>query len=146
MKEISTEIGITAPLHKVWEVLTDFSAFPQWNPFIQSAEGELTSGAGLKVRMQLPGGMGMTFKPKVIVVNQNRELRWLGKFLFPGVFDGEHYFLLEELGQGQTRFVQGERFLGFLVPVMGLTGILAKTMQGFEDMNQALKNRVEGLG
>ena len=146
MKEISAEIGISAPPDKVWEVLTDFPTFPQWNPFIHSAEGELTAGAGLKVRIQPPGGMGMSFKPNILRVEPNRELRWLGKLVFPGLFDGEHYFLVEELGQGQTRFTQGERFTGILVPVMGLIGLFPKTILGFEAMNQALKDRAEALG
>ena len=146
MKEISTEIGISAPPGKVWEVLTDFPAFPQWNPFMQSAEGELMAGAELKVRLQPPGGMAMTFKPTILKVEPNRELRWLGKLLFPGLFDGEHYFLLEELGPGQTRFTQGERFTGILVPFMDLIGLFPKTISGFEAMNQPLKDRTEGLG
>lgn len=146
MKEISTEIGISAPPEKVWEVLTDFPAFPQWNAFVQTVEGQLTAGAELIVRIQPPGGMAMTFKPNILKVDPNRELRWLGRLWFPGVFDGEHYFLVEELGPGQTRFTQGERFAGILVPLMGMIGLYPKTLLGFSEMNQALKDRVEGLG
>ena len=32
----------------------------------------------------------------------------------PGLFDGEHYFQLEPLADGRTRFVQGEHFSGLL--------------------------------
>jgi uncharacterized membrane protein len=34
MKEIHTEIEINAPAEKVWRVLTDFAAYPEWNPFV----------------------------------------------------------------------------------------------------------------
>jgi hypothetical protein len=68
-------------------------------------------------------------------------LRWLGRLLFPGVFDGEHSLRIEPLDGGGSRFVQSERFSGLLV---GLAkGTLAKTEAGFENMNAALKARVE---
>ena len=70
-----------------------------------------------------------------------RELRWLGRPLVPGVFDGEHRFLIERLGEGRVRFVQEESFRGLLVALTG--GTLAKTESGFEQMNQALKARAE---
>jgi len=37
---IATEILIQAPPTRVWQVLTDFGAYPQWNPFIVSLQGE----------------------------------------------------------------------------------------------------------
>ena len=40
MKVIHTEIEINAPASRVWEILTDFGSFPQWNPFIRQVSGE----------------------------------------------------------------------------------------------------------
>lgn len=37
----------------------------------------------------------MTFHPVVLVAVQERELRWLGRLLIPGLFDGEHTFQLD---------------------------------------------------
>jgi hypothetical protein len=58
-----------------------------------------------------------------------------------GIFDGEHYFMLIDLDNGQTRFIHGEKFGGILVPFMEKT--LGKTKKGFELMNQALKEQCE---
>ena len=69
------------------------------------------------------------------------ELRWLGRLLLPGVFDGEHIFSIEPSSEGGSRFVQRERFSGVLVPLVG--GMLRKTEQGFMAMNEALKQRAE---
>ena len=143
MKEIRTEITINASADRVWNVLTDFASFPQWNPFITSAEGELTPGQTLIIRLQSPGGKGMTFKPKVLVAEPNKELRWLGRLGMPGIFDGEHYFVIEAADDGGIRFVQGERFRGILVPILGILGMLKNTQQGFTNLNQALKARAE---
>jgi hypothetical protein len=141
MKELRSEIVIDAPPERVWETLTDFTAFPDWNPFIQQVQGEPREGAKLQVRIVPPGGRGMTFKPTVLEAVPSRSLRWLGRAGLPGLFDGEHSFTLEPIASGQTRLIQAERFNGLLVPLAG--GTLAKTHRGFEAMNEALKHRVE---
>ena len=143
MKHISSEIQINATPQRVWEVLTDFAELPQWNPFIRSAEGVVKEGERLKVYIRPPNGMGMTFTPTVLKAHEGSELRWIGRLLMPGIFDGEHYFIIEPLGEGHVRFTQGEKFTGVLVPLFGIMGIFRKTQAGFEEMNQALKQRAE---
>ncbi|TMI51120.1 SRPBCC domain-containing protein [Candidatus Bathyarchaeota archaeon] len=106
MKEVSSEIVIEAPADRVWQVLTDFTKFPEWNPFIKKMSGEPRTGAKLEVRIEPPGGRAMTFKPKMVSVETNREMCWLGKLWIPGLFNGEHCFTIEALdekGVGQCR-------------------------------------------
>jgi hypothetical protein len=143
MKELRSEIEIGAAPERVWEVLTDFVSFPSWNPFIRSVAGQAATGARLEVRIEPPGGRAMTFRPTVLAAEPPRELRWLGRLLFPGVFDGEHSFHIEPTGEGGSRFVQRERFSGALVPLFGTA--LRKTEEGFIAMNEALKQRAEVL-
>ena len=84
----------------------------------------------------------MDFTPKVLAADKDAEFRWVGKLGFRGVFDGEHYFILEETGRGTTILHHGENFTGLLAyPLIGLIG--DDTRAGFEAMNQALKERVE---
>ena len=85
----------------------------------------------------------MTFKPKVLHVEPGREFRWLGHFLLPGVFDGEHYFKIEALAEDRVRFVQGEIFRGLLVGLMSIMRVTGNAHLGFQEMNQALKERAE---
>jgi hypothetical protein len=140
--QLRTEIEIEAPCARVWEVLTDFQRFHEWNPFITSIAGELRVGQKLEVTISPPESSEMTFKPHLLVHEPNQELRWRGKVLFKGVFDGEHFFQLSESAPGRTRFVHGEDFSGFLVRFM--TAKLTHVARGFIYMNQALKKRVEG--
>jgi hypothetical protein len=142
MKRLQSEIGIAASPARVWEVLTDTAAMPGWNPFIKSLRGDLREGSQVTVRLEPPGGFGMTFKPRILRADPNRELRWLGRLLMPGLFDGEHYFVLEPREAG-THFVQGEVFRGALTPVMGAIGAYKSTLAGFEEMNESLKRRAE---
>jgi hypothetical protein len=83
----------------------------------------------------------MTFKPIVLAVNPERELRWLGRFIVPGLVDGEHSLRIEPLADGRSRFTQTERFSGLLV--RPLKSMLGKTELGFEQMNAALKTTAE---
>ena len=139
---LRTGIDINASGERVWRVLTDFSAYGEWNPFITSISGEVRRGARLKVRVQPSGGRGMTFRPTVLAADRNRELRWVGRLLFPGIFDGEHAFLITPLENGRVRLRQQETFRGLLVPLLRRL-LDGQTRAGFEAMNRALKERAE---
>ncbi len=141
MRELQASTEILASAERVWDVLTDFAAYPDWNPFIRRVSGSVEPGAQLEVRLEPPGARGATFRPRVLVAQPNRELRWLGRLLAPGLFTGEHVFLIEPVEAARVRFVQRERFGGILVPLMRKT--LAATRTGFEHMNLALKSRAE---
>lgn len=145
MHQVRTEIEIDASPARVWSVLTDFSAHPQWNPFVRSISGVLRERERLVVSVQPEGGREMTFRPVVLVAQPERELRWLGRFLVPGLFDGEHYFQLEPLGPQRTRFVHGEKFSGLFVS-MARASLDGATRAGFVAMNEALKARAEAAG
>ncbi len=112
---------------------------------MRRASGQLQTGQKIEVYLQPPGGSGMTFKPTLLNVEPNRELRWLGHLWVPGLFDGEHIFTIEPLDSDRVRFVQREEFRGILAPLL-LRLIGQNTRRGFEAMNQALKAEAEKQG
>ena len=140
--QLNAEIEINASPDRVWTILTDFAVYPEWNPFIKFVHGAPQQGARLEVRIQPSGTKGMTFRPTVLVADTGRELRWLGRLLFPGVFDGEHSFVIKTVAAGKVRFQQNEQFTGILVP-MFRSSLDRDTKRGFEEMNLALKSRAE---
>ncbi len=142
MNELHSEIEIDAPAELVWHLLTAFASYPRWNPFIRTISGQPTKGERLEVRLEPPGGRAMTFKPKILKAEPNRELRWLGHLLVPGLFDGEHSFIIQPLEENRVRFVQREAFKGVLVPLFA-GSLDENTQRGFEEMNRALKVRTE---
>ncbi len=141
-KQLRTHVDIHATPERVWQVLTDFAAYPQWNPFMTRASGSPRRGERLTIRLQPVGGRGMTFRPTVLEADPGRRLRWLGHLLVTGVFDGEHSFTIQPLGQGQVRLVQQEDYRGLLVPLLARS-LDRRTLPAFERMNQALKRRAE---
>ena len=144
MDELITATEINASPRSVWNVLLDFPTYPEWNPFVRSIEGFPKEGETLEVSIQPVGGSGMTFRPKVIRAAQDRELRWLGHVLLPGIFDDERFFSIEPLDGGRrAKIIYRERFTGLLLPLMRKH--LLGRREGVEAMNRALKVRVEHL-
>lgn len=141
MKVLETEIQISAPPERVWAVLTDLEKYQEWNPFIREARGQVKVGDKLTVRIFPPDSKAMEFKPVVKSVVENREFSWLGRFLIPGLFDGEHIFQLKQNESG-TLLIQKEHFSGMLVPLLWKS-LDKNTRAGFEQMNRALKDRAE---
>lgn len=94
-RRIATALDIDAPAASVWRVLTGFPAYPDWNPFIRRVTGEAKGGARLEVTVQPANRKPMTFRPTARVAEPDRELRWLGRVLLPGIFDVEHAFIIE---------------------------------------------------
>lgn len=133
-----TEIFIDAPPERVWALLTDPVAHADWNPMMKAVEGSFTPGDRVRLTMFTPSGGTMTFRPRVLVADPGRELRWLGRLGLPRLFDGEHYFHLIRDEDG-TRLIHGERFRGLL-----LWGIdVHQFRAGFEAGNAKLRARAE---
>ncbi len=141
-KEIKTEILIHSTPEKIWSILTNFNNYPNWNPFIKSIKGEVKVGNKITVRIEPPESKGMTFKPKVLTFEPNKELSWLGHLMFAGLFDGEHKFELIDNGKGITTFRQSEEFKGILVPLFKKQ-LDNNTKRGVEEMNKKLKELAE---
>jgi hypothetical protein len=140
--QVKSEVVIERSPQKVWEVLTDFSKYPEWNPFIRIAKGTLKKNGKIFIVLTIPGGWIMLLRPRILEVKERHEIKWLGSFMLRGIFDGEHLFSLVGEGENNTRLVQKEEFRGILIPCLGkLIGRGAK--MGFDAMNAALKKRVE---
>ena len=143
---ISTTVDIDASAQAVWDILTDFAAYGEWNPSMR-IEGSAQAGTRLVVHMGAGGGRGTAFKPTVLAAIPGRELRWVGKLGAGGIVDGEHFFVLASDADGTTRLTHGENFSGALVALAKLFdhGSLEKSHSGYDDFNQALKQRAETL-
>ena len=142
MHRIETQIDINASAERVWSILMDFQSYARWNPFVRSIEGTAKVGGSLEVHIQASGSNVMRFHPTVLTVEAKREFRWKGKLVMGGIFDGEHYFILEPKSGTQLTFRQGEAFSGLLVPVFRRS-LDGATKQGFTAMNEALKREAE---
>lgn len=85
----------------------------------------------------------MTFRPTVLVVDEPTEFRWQGRLFVLGLYDGEHRFGLTPIDEAErTRLTHAETFRGALVGFINRR-IGDNVEAGFNQMNDALKHRVE---
>lgn len=141
--QLRTEVEIDAPKEVVWQVLADRSSYHEWNPFITTFDGPLEAGAQVRIVVSPPDSSDFRFRPIILKVEPNRELRWRGTMIANFFFWGEHFIELIPTGTNRTRVIHGEDFGGFLLKF--LLGQMGATQRGFVHMNQALKRRAEAL-
>ena len=66
MHQIVTQIDIAVSPGRVWSILMDFPAYPQWNPFIRSLSGVAKPGEKRRATIQPEERRAMTFRPRVL--------------------------------------------------------------------------------
>jgi hypothetical protein len=138
-KHISTEIMLNVPINKVWIELTDFSKYPDWNPFIRKVKGEIKEGNVIEVIFQLHGSDPFVFTPEIKLIKENDIFQWEGKLYLPGIFTGRHTFQFIKIETNKTKLIQQEDFNGILVPFFSFDS----TIEGFNLMNKEFKKRTE---
>lgn len=76
------------------------------------------------------------------MLDKDRELRWRDYrgILFSLFFRGSHWWILEPLPNGHTRFVHGAEMMGFALPFLQAT--MRATLKGYKRFNQALCDEV----
>jgi hypothetical protein len=142
MREIRNEIEINSYPESVWGILIDFPAYDQWNPFINKITGFPKMGEKIHIYLKTASGKKRRYSPRITKVEEGRELRWYGKGSLPGFLNAEHIFTIEEVRPGLVRFIQRETFVGLLTRLLG-KNFDADIIQGFREMNHALKKRAE---
>lgn len=122
----------------------EFSSYPHWNPFLPKVCGEPIPGATLSLQISLPQSKPAWLQAEVLRVVPNQEFRWISCWLFPGLVDLEHRFLLEAQGSQTTILHHRELLRGLLVPYLWRFR-RQRVRQGMEAMDEALKQRVEAM-
>jgi hypothetical protein len=134
---VHEELVIAAPRQLVWQLLTDFKGYEDWNPFITRAEGAARIGATVRLRLEPQSGGAEDVESEVLDVKVLRKLRWRSRKYVPGLLDEEHTFRVLPLGPDRVRLVYLGRFEGLLQPFADLE----ERKRGYERMVRALRDR-----
>lgn len=131
----SYESTISASPERTWELLSDFSGYPEWNPLTPKMKCSAQQGArGIGWLVVGPSFMRVPYSPKIVTADANRELRWKGGV--PLVFYGDHRFIIEPDGDG-TKLVHRETFRG-LIPFIGRPFLAIGTKRAYKQFNKAI--------
>ena len=142
MKAIETRITVNCTPEKIWEILTNFEEYESWDPFMTKVEGDAKLGSKIRVQIRTTSGNRRIYHPIITKFEKNKELRWKGKSILPGIFDGERIFLIDKATDNRITFFHKELFSGLGVKLVG-NKLDENLVEGFERMNAALKNRAE---
>jgi uncharacterized protein YndB with AHSA1/START domain len=129
------EIDIAAPAEVVWEVLTDFAGWPQWNPEVKSMswDGPLAPGSMFRWKAG-PGTIVSTLEE----VDRPRYVRWRGRTMSIAAI---HEWRLEDR-DGGTHVETNESFSGLLARL--LRSSLQRQLDGaLEEGLEHLKREAE---
>jgi hypothetical protein len=136
---ITATTEIAARPERVWQVLSDTAAYPEWNPFVRRLDGSLELGSKISVDLQPGQKKPQTMHPKIVDSKPGRTFTWLGHVGVPGLLDGRHTFTVEPHGDG-ARLIQHEVLSGVLTPLF--RSMLARdTPRAFLALNDALAKR-----
>ena len=142
--KVDTEIEIDGTTDEVWKVISNFQGYTDWNPTITNASGELNEGSMVDVTFALPFSKSMDFNLEVKDIDKGKTFTLVSTLLEPKILDSVHYLSVEKAENGNVKFCQGEKFSGLLLYLV-FPFIKSTLENSFEDMNKALKNRVEGV-
>jgi uncharacterized protein YndB with AHSA1/START domain len=124
------EIDIAAPAEVVWEVLTDFDGWPQWNPEVKSMSWDGPVAPGSMFRWKAgPGTIVSTLEE----VDRPRYVRWRGRTMTIAAI---HEWRFQDR-DGGTHVETNESFSG------GLARLLRRTLQ--KQLDRALEEGLEHL-
>jgi len=141
MKDIAVTTEIKASPGKIWEILTEFDNYENWNPFIESIRGDFVQGKTVDIKVINPQGNKLPMKARIIRVSENREIRWRSKIIAPWLFSIEQFFILREEAADLTKFTHGMKFRGLLLSFFKDSIYRIKPV--IEEMNSELKKKCE---
>lgn len=144
MKEIRTEIEIEARPRLVWQVLTDFAAYPAWNPCLIEVRAQPRPGSRVDMVFR-SSKRRFRLDARIVRADAERELRWCGPTSrVRGVlFRGEHYWTIRGIrGGSRSQLVHGEAFAGLLIPALS-SWLDREVLHAYRALNLALKARAE---
>ena len=143
MQEIKTEIEISAPPSKVWDIITDINNWQEWSPIINASHGSASVGSKLSITMmgKEEGKDGPKYNPKITELNEPNYFRWRAHMLYGFIFTNDKIFILEETKTG-TRLTHIETFKGFLAPIF-CSQMEKGVPPMLNSMNKALKELAE---
>ena len=138
------EHEIDAPPAVVWEVITDWDRYPEWNPFVVGCSSTLEVGDPIDMRV------------RVFPWFAQRQREWITEHE-PGVrfcysmggvpraiLSSARCHTLTARSDGRTHYVSRFELRGLLAPVVGWT-LGPRLASGFDAMSAAIRTRAERL-
>jgi len=141
MVQFASDISIDALPKRVWDVLTDFGRYTEWNPLFVSAEGSVINGSRIRLTHKPPFLRDVQLGGRIVQLEPERKLAFQTGMVIPGLYRCESEFRLE-VADGLVRVHHRQSYGGLMVAMIaGANGI--KFQEGCYTLNLAIKRRSE---
>lgn len=135
-KSVHHEIVINASPKKVWQVLRNTNAYPEWNPTMQLVKGNINVGNNIIYKFTQNPNTSYEVPITVKQIIPNKLLNQAGGYLF--ILTYNHKYILEPQGN-TTKVIINENYNG-----IGVNFWNPKPVEkAYRMLNEALKKRVE---
>lgn len=141
MKVFQATTTIAAAPETIWAILTNASAYPEWDPGVERIDGQIAPGEKITAYTKI--SPGRAFPVTVTAFEPSRKMIWASGMPL-GLFKGERTFTLAPQSQGSTTFTLREEFSGPLLPLIGRS--IPNMTATFEQFAAGLKSRAESAG
>ena len=136
-KSVKSETIINAQPDAVWALLTKTDGYPDWNPVMQSAKGNLVEGEKIVYLFKQDENVQYDVPITVKKIVDGKHLNQGGGMA--GIVTYDHHYELEALEQGKTKLIIREDYHGVYVPFWDPAPVEA----AYHRLGQAVKQRIE---
>jgi uncharacterized protein YndB with AHSA1/START domain len=139
---VRAEIEIDAPAERIFAILTDLPAYPEWNPFTVRAESTLRLGEPVHLYVRLRPGR-LSHRVEYVTRHERPTHLCWGMSMGAGfLLEAERCQTLTPLDANRTRYVNEDVLTGWLAPLV-MRAYGPAMQRGFEAVASALKKRAE---
>ena len=138
MTTYSVQRTISADPQRIWDLLTDAGAYPEWNPAVLGIDGDIADGH--KISLTSIVNPDRKFKLKVSDVNAPHSMVWSSGMPF-GLFKGARTFTVRPTADGVSEFTMEEAYTGPMAPM--ITKSIPDMTDSFNQFADGLKAAAE---
>ncbi|MFP8954909.1 SRPBCC family protein [Natrialbaceae archaeon A-arb3/5] len=139
MIELSDTIEIDQPAESIWQVITDFNSYDEWNPYLSVQQGTPAEETAIVVDIRPSAGPSRTETGKLTTVVPSEHLQWETVAFYHRLYTSGHAIELEPLDEAKTQ-VTNRRWLGGVLTYFISTDKIEADLSA---MNTALANRLD---
>jgi hypothetical protein len=139
--KLEHRLGIKAPAHLVWEIISDLSTWRDWNPLYPQAKGVIGFGERLTLEVSIEGMAPRTIQPTILDWAPDEAIHWKLSAM-GGLVTSIRYLEIEKMHDEGCIFSNGELFDGLLGPSVAKR-LKWKIRAGFAALGEALRDRAE---
>lgn len=138
MTSYSVRKRINAEPQVIWDLITDASSYPTWNPAVLGIDGTIAEGQ--KIKLTSIVNPDRQFKLNVAGVEAPRRMIWWDGMPL-GLFKGVRTFTIEPNGDGSSDFHMEEVYSGLMAPL--ITKSIPDMTDSFEQFGNGVKDESE---